>query len=198
MSLTLLHQDIFNRADSDLSGSTMSDGLGAWTDHPVAAGKFQVTSNKATATAETVTVDSAMSAVDIQKAEVSLFDSDSGVIIRWAAGAGGMGNFYLAYDFNGNIYYYDGSFHSIASPGSWSPSSGDVITLEGNGTSLDLHLNGISKATATDATYATGICGMYGGGSHTTSLDNFKDYVDSGGGTVVPVFYAHLKMQGIA
>lgn len=184
MALTLLHADTFNRADSTLSGATFSDGLGAWT---VVSGAWEVVSNQGrstTPTGDRIAYDSAMSVVTDQRSEFTVISDDIGAVCRWDAGGGGIGTFYLAYVGIGGglaLYYYNGSFNAIGS-GSGSVTAGDVVALDAVGTAITVRKNGTSTITATDSTYASGKCGMYGGGTGNRLFDDYNVYTEPAAG----------------
>jgi fibronectin type III domain protein len=53
------------------------------------------------------------------------------------------------------------------------PAIGDVLTLVVNGSTISARINGVTRITATDSTYATGSVGMWTQSTTTANLDNF-------------------------
>ena len=184
MALTLLHSDNFNRADGSLEGSTMSDGVGVWAS---VAGTWDILSNEAknsTWSSDIGIWDVAMTAVGDQKAQVKVRTNDSGVIVRHNEGGAGAATYYLAYLNAATIYLYRrdaGGFSLLSSLAS--AAVDDVIGISAVGTTIEGFVNGVSAGTVTDATYATGKAGLYGGGGGLSTFDDFADYVDTGSTT---------------
>ena len=179
MALALLHADDFNRSDRSLDGDTMSDGLGAWARY--GGTSWSIVSNEADSVGTTVLVDSAMSDAGDQKSEVSeRAGGDIGPICRWRAGGGGIGDLYLAYCGDGTLYRVSGGSYTAIAAAGGSVTNPHVAAVEAIGSTITFYKNGVSIGSATDSTYATGKCGLWGGGA---SGDNFADYIDAGGTT---------------
>lgn len=183
MALTLLHADDFNRSNGSLEGSTMSDGVGAWA---TVAGTWDILSNEAKNSAWSSDIgiwDSVMTAVGDQKAQAKVRTNDSGVIVRHNEGGAGAATYYLAYLNAATIYLYRrdaGGFSLLSSLAS--AAVDDVIGISAVGTTIEGFVNGVSAGTVTDATYATGKAGLYGGGGGLSTFDDFEDYVEPAGG----------------
>lgn len=196
MALTLLHADDFNRADGSLEGSTMSDGLGTWA---TVAGTWDILSNEAknSVFASDIGIwDSAMSAVADQKAQAKVRTTDSGVIVRHNEGGAGAATYYLVYVSGTTLALYRrdaGGFSLLGNIGA--VALDDVVGISAVGTTIEGFVNGVSAGTVTDATYATGKAGLYGGGGGLSTFDDFADYVEPAG-SAVPVFVHHRKQQG--
>lgn len=170
VGLTLLHADDFNRANSALNGSTMSDGIGAWTDDGLSG---SVVSNEVSSSGTGACYDSVMSAVDVQRVSVKTrnnggggYPLSGGVIGRCDPSANtgyvmlngyyGASRCYRADD------YTTANFTQIIS-GSFNPSNGDTIAVDCDGSTIDFLHNGSSLfGPATDSTYATGVGGLAG------------------------------------
>lgn len=202
---SLLHEDTFNRANAELNGATMSDGVGAWT-AASGNGVFSVSSNQLFSNAgswsNVPVYDSVMSAVDKQAAEVTVVDSTisafggGGPVTRWTGG-GSPGTYYYVMRQTTTtlrLYRASGSFPGTQI-GSWtqSTSPGDVIRLESDGSSHEVFVNGVSVGTATDSTYSTGVCGVWQAFSQ--RYDLFRCYIESvAGGSDFPfaLYYGGL------
>lgn len=184
-TFSTLHQDTFNRSNGSLNGSTMSDGLGTWASSVATADVWDIVSNRAFGTNGTDAGiwDSAMSAVDVQKAEATITIDDTGVIVRHNAGSTNFdAAYYMLYLYSGGLTLYihnagGAGFTSFGSAGT--ASVGDTLALSADGNTLEWFVNGTSGGTTTDSTLTTGRCGLYGGGLDSSEVDNFKDFVES-------------------
>lgn len=185
MAFALLHQDDFNRSDRTLSGDTMSDGLGAWTERP-AGSSWSIVSNQADCAAGggVILYDSAMSAVDVQKAEATYYGSVGGPAVRCSAGTGGHGNAYAAHC-NPTIYVFrftNGIGTIIGFSTGAGTAAGEVVSISAEGSTIRSYDDGVLVHDLTDSTHATGVCGLYGSGGTTPTYDDFADYIEAAAG----------------
>lgn len=168
LGLTILHSDNFNRANSTLSGSTMSDGIGAWMDDGLSA---SIVSNEVSSSGLGACYDSVMSAVGVQRVSVKTrsnfaYPLSGGVIARCDPSANTGYIMLNGYYGNSRCYraddYTTANFTQIIS-GSFNPSAGDTIAVDCDGSTIDFLHNGSSLfGPATDSTYATGVGGLAG------------------------------------
>ena len=94
---------------------------------------------------------------------------------------------------------------TTVSLGSGSPTLNSTTTynikVQANGTAIEIWLDGVSKATATDSTITTG---NYAGFNHSKytdgngRFDNFLADDLAAGGVTIPVFMNHYRNQGAA
>jgi len=168
VALTTLHQDSFNRADtSDIGGSTMSDGVGAWSS-ALYSGLFKIASNVIQQTGGNGTYcayyDSAMSDVDVQRASLTISTwTQSGPFVRIKT-SDGSGYTSISF-FDASLYRVDAGTRTSLGTGS-SPTGGDIISCDASGSSISHLVNGSTRVgPVTDTTYSTGRCGVFSDGA---------------------------------
>lgn len=188
MSLSLLHEDTFNRADASLSGATMSDGVGVWT---VITRTWDVVSNKASKSGGDGALirDSAMSGSSTDQAAEIACDNDANGVFCRRTTVGSFNSFYLAYiDGSAKLNLYRnggasaGDYTQIAGPGSTTVGAGVAIKVEAIGTTIKGYVGGVEELSVTDSNLASGDCGISGNTAADRTYDSFRDYVDAGGG----------------
>lgn len=183
MAWTLQNSDTFNRADGSLEGSTMSDAVAAW---GTTGETWDIVSNQAKCT--TFSADRGfwadITAVADQKVEVDLHSGDSGVIARHDKTDGSTAVYYMAYVFGATVtlYKHSGSgFTSLGTAGSLTVP--ETIALECIGTGIKVYVSGSETGSVTDGTIASGVGGMYAGGTNGQLFDNWNFYIDSAAST---------------
>lgn len=182
MAFTTLCTDSFNRANGNLNGSTLDNANGGsesdtWTSNN--GSTWGVSSNQAVCTngagGSTTTVSSTAATAEQRVSIIELGNGDCGPVARWNTGAG-QGGFYLYYAGNATLYRADptASYTALGSGGG--PGPGDTMSVECDATTgISALKNGsLVAGPATDATYATGVPGMYGGGANASTYDDFK------------------------
>lgn len=191
MAWAIKSSESFDRVNGALGGSTLDNAGGGsesgntW--NPVSGDWFVDDSMCFNEDADTVVVVGSTAAVNKQRVTATYLGSisnETGVIGRWAAGTGGNGNLYLTYVNASAVIqlyrYTEGSgFTQLGSNGG-SLSTGDTWSVESVDDQISALLN--SSATVgpiTDATYATGKPGIYGG-AITKFRDDFVHETDEG------------------
>lgn len=195
-ALTVLHADTFNRSDSAIHGSTMSDTLGTWvsssTSYPT------VKSNQvASDTGDwRYCYDSAASAVDVQRTSMSYVTALIQATVRTGASTGG----YASDARNAASYLYEfdgtGGFTNKGSDGTGN-SVADIFACDADGTTVLYIRNGSTIITATGlSAYSTGVGGMNPYGAFTVDplADDWSYEVAGGGGGTT---YHNLCLLGV-
>ncbi len=186
------HEDAFTAADAtNLDGRTMTGGTGVWTK---VGGTWEVHSNHGRETSgvsDRYLYDSAASAVDKQRVEmVAVSNLDIGPMCRFGTTGGVDGYLMYLLFTNGNVILYridNGALTNIASGGN--AQAGDTVMIEADGSTITCYVNGVSVCNASDSTYATGVGAVYSGGLGSQEFDDWKFYVDAGGGVFTPYYY---------
>jgi len=177
-SWSLLHHDDFSGGTSEIDGSTMSDGVGAWT---VRGGTGIVSRSSGTAVSaagswsQVPYYDSVMpGTTGDQAAEVTFTDAGAsgGPVTRWD----GSNFYYASRGASSTTLYYGAGSYPGTSLGSWShsPTSTDVLRLESVGSTHEVFMNGSSLGSVSDSAVATGRCGVWQAFSQ--NVGDFKDY----------------------
>jgi hypothetical protein len=176
----VLHADTFNRADAALNGSTMSDGLGAWT---ADAGLNVVSNALVISTVDHRGHDSAMAATgNMTVTATNAAGRGGGPIARYAAGPDG----YLMFrrQVAGNpvrLSRLDDGVQTVLGTGS---NSADGTILGARAVSsavVGLRNGSIDIGPVTDSTYATGVAGVGRVGTENCTLDDWQVETDASG-----------------
>jgi hypothetical protein len=166
--------DNFNRADGALGSN--------WLNSPTLSGLTIVSNavNSAGATWKTAYWNQAVNAFAAnQSSQVTIPVAAAGVftaaVVRHQAAAS---SYYFAFvnagTNQGLIYRSDaGTFVNLVIQPSVTVVAGDTLKLEIIGSNLTLYVNGVAKAVATDATYATGQPGI---SANNGTIDNFAAF----------------------
>lgn len=183
MSLVAYNADTFVRANSELVGATMSDGIGAWSSNDAVTGIHSVSSNQYLSTA------GSWNNVPLFNTNMSATEGDQAaeVKILSLSNAGGPTVRYSS----GPTYYYVANVTATGcvvrrAAGSYPGSDiltltgktiavNDLIKLEAIGSTLTVYINGASIGSVTDATYATGRCGIWNAFSQ--YWGDYQDYI---------------------
>lgn len=176
--LGTLASDTFNRANSQLSGSTLDNGFGGsesdtWTafddNSPDPASLWNIVNNQVVATTSgDVSVAEVVRIGGVSDVTVSadIFTDSTGVIAR-ASGGGAfeVGTFYVAvWDAttqHAQLYKrVGGTFTKLGSDGI-TFTTGNTLTLNCKGTAITVLVNGVQTISATDSDISSGSVGMY-------------------------------------
>lgn len=182
MALSVYNTDTFIRANSEIVGATMSDGLGVWASRDNATGIHSVTSNKYFSSAgswnNVPIFNTNMSSIQgDQAAEVKILSltNAGGPVVRYSSGT---------------YYYISGLSASTCSvingaagyPGTTiatftglTIAVNDLIKLEAIGTLITVYINGSAVGNVTDSAYSTGRCGIWAAFSQ--NWGTYTDYI---------------------
>jgi len=180
LSLVVLHQDNFNRVGA-LNGSTMSDGLGAWT---VLSGAPATDGAKCTgdATANAASKDSVMGSIADMR--VSCTRVATGDQVGPAARLADASNYYFtqARATNKNsMFKRVAAVNTVLGVDGSTTANGDSLGLDCVGTTITGYLNGaVDVGPVTDAAFASGVAGFRSAGAK--SLDDWKIEIPAGAG----------------
>jgi hypothetical protein len=196
----MARSDNFNRADTGAGGlGTPSDGGSAWNDR---SSVFQISSNKAKSTggaqALAVLTDT-LSNVELNVTCVTGASSDIWIPFRFVDD----GNYWIAVVGSGDgprlFKRVSGGFTQVGSTGSGTLAAGThLITVEANGNSIELLVNGVSKVgPITDSFQSTAVA--HGIGSNSDTTTTFEDFSTvAAGGYVITLDPGSYSISGQA
>lgn len=200
LSLVVLRSDNFTRANGALHGSTMSDGVGVWSDD--ATLKWAVLSNALqplTNNGEHVAHDSSMADVANQRASITHKKASptyGGPLVRWQS----VTDFYLAYIVSNDLRIAKSTSagKTLLASGGGAVAQNDVAACDATGTSISGLKNGsVVVGPATDSAYATGKAGMYAQLWNTTGdFDDFQVEVEPAGAVLRAMNEGALAYSG--
>lgn len=187
MALTLNASDNFNRANSELVGATMSDGVNVWGSNDSTTGVYSVSSNQCYSGAGSWSniplYNSSMSvSTTDQAAEIKIVSTayTAGPVVR-STRVGGTGGFYyiqIGGTSSLTIYYattgYPGTVLGVIST---TIANGDIVKLEAIGTTLTVYINGASVGSVTDSNLSAGRCGIWNAFGY--YCDDYNDYTQA-------------------
>lgn len=185
MTLQVRASDSFSRI-AGLNGSTLNNALGGIESVPWAVqdgsgwntttvGGDQCDNSDVTGTAVATVTTTARAEMYVHGL---LAHNDCGIIGRWTTGSHAYGQFYMCYRDGGNHAaigrFINSGYTALHTESGTISDSDDVGLLFDAADGITLMINGSAVFAVTDSNIATGVPGLYGGGS---GLSVFKNFV---------------------